>query len=77
MNLRYTRAIKGLRTDESEVLLKFLCSQARFPEFQVRASWQPGTIVMWDNDKTQHAIVFDRPYKRTMHRIWVYAENNA
>jgi taurine dioxygenase len=73
VNQRYTRQIKGLRRDESDALLSFLCSQARFPEFQVRLSWEPGTIALWENDKTQHAIVFDRAYKRTMHRVWVYA----
>jgi taurine dioxygenase len=73
VNQRYTRAIKGLRRDESEALLKFLCSQVRFAELQLRVSWRPGTIVLWDNQKTQHGIIFDRPYRRVMHRVWVYA----
>lgn len=71
VNQRYTRVIKGLRGDESDFLLKFLCSQTRFSELQLRVSWRPGTIVMWDNEKTQRGLVFDRPYRRVMHRDWV------
>jgi taurine dioxygenase len=73
VNQRYTKAIKGLRGDESEALLKFLCSQTRFSELQLRVSWRPGMIVMWDNEKTQHGLVFDRRYPRVMHRVWIYA----
>jgi len=71
VNRLYTRAIQGLRNDESEALLEFLMGQARIPELQLRVSWEPGTITMWNNELTQHHLVFDRAYARTMHRVMV------
>lgn len=70
-NKLYTIGIKGMRRDESEAILNFLLAQARVPEFQARVSWEPGTIVMWDNETTQHYLVFDRAYRRVMHRVMV------
>lgn len=71
VNKVYTRAIKGLRTDESDAILQFLFQQTHIPEHQLRASWRPGTIVAWDNQRTQHYIVQDKPYRRVMHRVMV------
>lgn len=70
-NKVYTRAIKGFRDDESAAILEFLFRQALIPEHQVRVCWQPGTIVAWDNQRTQHYIVQDKPYRRVMHRVMV------
>jgi len=69
VNRVYTKSIKGLRSDESDALLDFLFKQARIPELQLRVSWEPGTIVMWNNELTQHYLVFDRAYPRVMHRV--------
>jgi alpha-ketoglutarate-dependent taurine dioxygenase len=33
--------------------------------------WRPGTIVAWDNQRTQHYIVQDKPHPRAMHRVMV------
>ena len=71
VNKVYTRSIKGLRPDESEALLAFLFRQAHIPEFQCRMQWRPGTIVAWDNQRTQHYIVQDKPHPRVMHRVMV------
>ena len=71
VNKVYTRAIKGLRRDESDAILNFLFQQTHVPEHQLRASWKPGTIVVWDNQRTQHYIVQDKPYRRVMHRVMV------
>ncbi|HET9629422.1 MAG TPA: TauD/TfdA family dioxygenase [Novosphingobium sp.] len=70
-NKLYTRSIQGLRNDESDLLLKFLFEQARTPEFQLRVNWEPGTIAMWNNETTQHYLVFDTAYDRVMHRVMV------
>ena len=70
-NKVYTRAIKGFRPDESEALLAFLFRQAHIPEYQCRMQWRPGTIVAWDNQRTQHYIVQDKPHPRVMHRVMV------
>jgi taurine dioxygenase len=69
VNRMYTKRILGLRPDESEALLNFLFEQAHFGEYQLRISWKPGTIAMWDNAKTQHYLVRDRTYPRVMHRV--------
>ena len=71
VNKVYTRAIKGLRGDESDAILNFLFQQTHVPEHQLRASWEPGTIVVWDNQRTQHYIVQDKPHRRVMHRVMV------
>ena len=71
VNKVYTRAIKGFRPDESEAILAFLFRQAHVAEFQCRLQWRPGTIVAWDNQRTQHYIVQDKPHSRVMHRVMV------
>jgi taurine dioxygenase len=60
-----------MRPDESQALLDFLLAQPRIPEFQLRVSWEPGTIVLWDNETTQHYLVLDKAYDRVMHRVMV------
>lgn len=42
-------------------LLRYLISQAQIPEYQVRWSWQPNSIAIWDNTATQHYAVMDYP----------------
>ena len=39
------------------MLLNYLISRATIPEYQVRWSWQPGDVVVWDNRSTQHYAV--------------------
>jgi taurine dioxygenase len=70
-NKIYTIGIKGMRPDESQAMLDFLLAQPRIPEFQLRVSWEPGTIVLWDNETTQHYLVLDKAYDRVMHRVMV------
>ena len=51
---------------------QFLYPQATdVPELQLRVSWDKGTLVMWDNERTQHYIVRDTQYDRVMHRVMV------
>lgn len=71
VNKHYTRRVNELRYDESEALLRFLFEQAKIPQWQLRLRWEPGTVAMWDNEYTQHYLVFDRGYRRMMHRIMV------
>jgi taurine dioxygenase len=71
VNQQYTRKIVGMSTAESEAILKFAYSLAYKPEYHVRVSWQPGTIVIWDNQRTQHYLVQDRVHDRVMHRSMV------
>lgn len=69
VNKLYTRKVNELRYDESQALLQFLLEQAKIPQWQLRLRWEPGTVAMWDNEFTQHYLVFDRGYRRVMHRI--------
>lgn len=69
VNKLYTRKVNELRYDESAALLAFLIDQAKVPQWQLRLRWEPGTVGMWDNEFTQHYLVFDRSYDRVMHRI--------
>ncbi len=71
VNQLYTTRIRELSVEESDVLLAFLFRQTAVPELQLRVSWRPGTLVIWDNEKTQHYVVRDKPHSRVMHRVMV------
>lgn len=72
VNRHFTRRIEGLTGRESTAILEYLFSLAHIPEFQLRVSWQPGSIVLWDNERTQHYIVRDQAYARVMHRCMIF-----
>ncbi len=72
VNQLYTQSIVELTADESRALLAFLYMQTHIPEIQLRVSWDPGTIVMWDNERTQHYLVLDQEYRRIMHRCMMF-----
>ena len=71
VNRLYTNSIVGMRKEESDMLLEFLFRQTNVPELQLRVSWNPGTLTIWDNEKTQHYLVRDKAYDRVMHRVMV------
>jgi taurine dioxygenase len=71
VNRVYTREILGLTPDESANLLQFLFERVHQPECQLRVSWSPGTLAVWDNQITQHYLVYDYTYPRVMHRVMV------
>lgn len=56
---RYTPEIVGLRPHESAAVLKVFFDHLTQPEFQVRFSWTPGSIVLWDNRTALHYAVDD------------------
>ena len=48
VNPGFTRRIVGFKDEESEYLLKFLFDHiAKGADFQVRAPYEPGTLVVW------------------------------
>ena len=52
--------------------MAMLIEHQRLHEFQLRFSWQPGSIAMWDNFATQHYALADYyPQMRRMRRITV------
>lgn len=77
VNREYTRSIKNMRPDESDLLLKFLYQQTKYHEFLLRVSWEVGTVVIWDNTVTQHYLVLDRAFPRVMHRVVAFPESDS
>jgi taurine dioxygenase len=71
VNRVYTTALEGLRPKESHLLLEYLKDLAFYPDYQVRVHWTPGTVTMWDNERTQHYVAQDYEYHRIMHRVMV------
>ncbi len=72
VNAQFCVRIKGLKDDESSMILQYLYSRAAIPEYQLRVKWQPHTIVMWDNRAVQHYAPHDYyPQRRTMERVTV------
>jgi taurine dioxygenase len=61
--------IEGLTERENETLLPMLFEHVRDPFFQVRFSWRPGSMAVWDNRWVQHYAVADYTDRRIMHRI--------
>ena len=75
VNRHYVYRIEGLSRVESRGVLAALCDHAESPDFQVRISWRPGDVVVWDNRQTQHFAAADyHPSKRVMHRIALAGE---
>ena len=71
VNRSYTTRIIGLTERENNCVLQFLFEQAHIPECQLRVSWQPRALAMWDNEITQHYIIQDGVFPRVMHRAMV------
>lgn len=73
----YTGPILGLDETESAELRYFLCDQFRKPDYQMRVTWEPDTIVIWDNRSVQHYAVYDYREPREMERICVRGSGPA
>ena len=72
VNEIFTSHIVGVDPDESDELLRFLCAQARIPEYQCRFRWEPDSIAFWDNRSAQHYAVSDYwPAHRVMERVTI------
>ncbi|WP_020548110.1 TauD/TfdA dioxygenase family protein [Embleya scabrispora] len=69
VNRIFTTRIVELGERENELLLPFLFDRAARPEFQVRLTWRPGDVALWDNRSTQHYAAYDYRGPRVMHRI--------
>jgi len=60
VNQGFTRHIVGFKDEESEYLLNFLYDHiAKGADFHIRASYEPGTVVVWDNRVTTHSAIDD------------------
>jgi taurine dioxygenase len=75
VNPSFTTRIEGLTRAESDTLLQMLYTHQQRPEFQMRLTWQPNTLAIWDNRCTQHFALWDYwPNERKGHRVTVLGE---
>ena len=75
VNRAFTTRIKGLAPAESNAILQMLFTHLESVDFQVRFSWEPGSVAMWDNRVTQHYAVWDYlPNVRHGHRVSIVGE---
>ncbi|KAI0344142.1 TauD-domain-containing protein [Trametopsis cervina] len=60
VNRQFTRRIVGFKKEESDAILNFLYDHIdRSIDSQVRAKWEPYTVVLWDNRVTVHSAILD------------------
>lgn len=70
VNESFTKRIVGFKVEESECLLKFLYDHiAKGADFQMRASYEPGTVVLWDNRVTVHSATPDFSWSERRHAV--------
>ncbi|KAK6453746.1 taurine catabolism dioxygenase [Scheffersomyces xylosifermentans] len=72
LNREFGRRIVELKEEESESLLEFLFNHVESAhDLQLRANWEPNTVVLWDNRRTVHSAVidWDTPVLRHAFRI--------
>ncbi|KAF9451461.1 TauD-domain-containing protein [Macrolepiota fuliginosa MF-IS2] len=77
VNQGFTRHIVGFKKEESDFLLQFLFDHiAKGADFQIRATYEPGTVVIWDNRVTAHSATrdFDSSIRRHAVRLTPQAE---
>ncbi|TFK37968.1 hypothetical protein BDQ12DRAFT_666566 [Crucibulum laeve] len=70
VNQNFTQRIAGFKKEESDYLLNFLYDHlAKGSDFQIRASYKPGTVVVWDNRVTCHSATPDFSPKFRRHAV--------
>ncbi len=68
-----------MQPDESQALLDFLLRHITQATFQVRLTWKPPTVAMWDNRRTQRYATADYAGtgRRYMHRATIIGDRPA
>lgn len=76
VNVGFVSHIKELNSRESHSLLQMLYDHVAYSaNIQCRISWQPGTVVFWDNRCVQHFAAFDYfPKQRLGYRATIRGE---
>jgi alpha-ketoglutarate-dependent taurine dioxygenase len=74
-----TSHFDGMTREESEPLIKFLCTHATRPENVYRHQWRVGDLVCWDNRTTMHLALgdFDESQPRRMLRTTLRGERSG
>ena len=68
----HAAAILGMSMPEARILLRDLTEHATQPQFVYVHKWQPGDLVMWDNQQTMHRVRrYDASQPRDMRRTTV------
>jgi len=72
VNELFTTHIVGMKTKESDSLLKFLYKHCITPEYTCRFQWRSNSLAFWDNRATLHKPVNDYfPAHRRLERITI------
>lgn len=77
VNQGFTKRIVGFKVEESEYLLNFLFDHiSKGADYHIRATYTPGTVVVWDNRLTAHSatVDFDKVIRRHAVRLTPQAE---
>ncbi|KAM9904396.1 hypothetical protein OXX79_002782 [Metschnikowia pulcherrima] len=77
VNRPFTKRIVELKEEESDYLLEFLNRHVESShDLQLRAKWEPNTVVVWDNRRTVHTAIidWDTPISRHAVRVTPQAE---
>ena len=76
VNEGFTEKLVGMSSDESRAILAMLFDHvARNAGLQCRVTWEPGTVVMWDNRAVQHFAVHDyAPHARLGERVSIVGQ---
>lgn len=75
VNPGFTTAIVGMTETESLALLTQLYKRIDECKAQARVVWRPGTLVIWDEQRTAHRVVNDYlPHERRMSRVLLEGE---
>ncbi|KAJ4332331.1 hypothetical protein N0V95_009683 [Ascochyta clinopodiicola] len=60
VNPGFTKRIVGLKTEESEAILKLLFTHiSQSQDIQARVKWDDRTVALWDNRVTAHTAISD------------------
>ncbi|OWB73627.1 oxidoreductase activity protein [[Candida] boidinii] len=73
----FGKRILGLKVEESDYLLDFLFNHVESAhDLQLRANWEEGTVVLWDNRRVIHSAILDwsDPVSRHCVRVTPQAE---
>lgn len=72
VNPTFTKRIEGMKSKESDAILRFLYEHVTSPEFTCRFRWRKNSIAMWDNRCTQHRVIADNlKAHRRMERVTI------
>ena len=69
VNPGFTKAIVGFSNEESEAVLRFVYTHIAATAHTVRFRWQPGSVLVWDNQAVWHHRVSDTDASRRVQRI--------